>query len=42
MITLISILFSLYVVFRIVFIDKEDKRTYKGWWEYDPDKFNRK
>lgn len=31
-------LFSLWLIYRIIFVDKEDKRGVKGWWEYDPNK----
>lgn len=42
MITFISTLVSFYLIYRIIFVDKEDKRSYKGWWEYDPNKFDHK
>lgn len=35
----IGALFSLWLIYRIIFVDKEDKRSVKGWWEYDPNKY---
>lgn len=32
-------LFFLWVAYRIIFVNKEDKRDVKGWWEYDPNKY---
>lgn len=37
--SVIGAIFMLYLAYRIIFVDKEDKRGFKCWWEYDPEKW---
>lgn len=37
--SVIGAVLMLYIAYRIIFVDKENKRNHKGWWEHDPEKW---